>query len=72
MAARLEGLSTGSDVIISDTVFSDAEVRALISPENELQAAPFEMELKGFAQESFKLWRVERGTGKAEASVVSR
>jgi class 3 adenylate cyclase len=72
MAARLEGLSTGSDVIISDTVFSDAEVRALISPENELQAAPFEMELKGFTQESFKLWRVERGTGKAEASVVSR
>jgi class 3 adenylate cyclase len=69
MAARLEGLSTGSDVIISDAVFSDAEVRDLISPENELQATAFEMELKGFSQESFKLWRVERGPGEAAVSV---
>ncbi len=60
MAARLEGLSTGSDVIISAQVFDDAEVRDLIGPETDLQASPFEIELKGFVEERFQLWRVQR------------
>lgn len=61
MAARLESLSTGSDVIISRAVYEDPEVRELInSPENELQTAPFEIELRGFDQEKFELWRVQR------------
>src|SRR5215510_10655453 len=38
MAARLEGLSSGSDVIISRSVFEDAKARELIEPE-ELGAA---------------------------------
>ena len=60
MAARLEGLSTGNDVIISNAVYADPEVRELIGMQNNLQAAPFAMELKGFVQEQFQLWRVGR------------
>ena len=57
MAARLEGLSTGNDVIISHALYDDPEVRALINSE-ELTAKPFDVELKGFERERFELWRV--------------
>ena len=61
MAARLEGLSTGDDVIISRSVYDDPDVRELInSTENNFQATPFEMLLKGFDEERFELWRVGR------------
>lgn len=61
MAARLEALSTGNDVIISTAVYNDPEVRELLnSPEENLQAAPFVIELKGFDEEQFDLWRVVR------------
>jgi class 3 adenylate cyclase len=61
MAARLEGLSTGSDVIVSRAIFEDPEVQQLLgSNEAEFQAEPFEMSLKGFADESFQLLRVSR------------
>ncbi|HEV7796678.1 MAG TPA: adenylate/guanylate cyclase domain-containing protein [Pyrinomonadaceae bacterium] len=59
MAARLEGLSTGNDVIISRALYDDPEVREFISGEN-LQALPFEILLKGFQEEQFELWRVGR------------
>jgi class 3 adenylate cyclase len=59
MAARLEGLSTGNDVIISHALYDDPEVRAFLASEN-LQAVPFEMMLKGFKEERFELWRVSR------------
>ena len=63
MAARLEGLSTGSDVIISRSVYDDPDVRELInSPTENLQANPFEILLKGFEEERFELWRVGRKT----------
>jgi class 3 adenylate cyclase len=70
MAARLEGLSTGNDVVISAAVYNDPEVRKLLSsPEESLQAAPFVMELKGFDQEQFELWRVVRkGAGENAVS----
>jgi class 3 adenylate cyclase len=57
MAARLEGLSTGSDVIISGAVFDDAKVRQLIDSQG-LTAVEFDMALKGFEDERFELWRV--------------
>ena len=57
MAARLEGLSTGSDVIISGTVYDDAKVRKLIESQG-LSAVEFDMALKGFEDERFELWRV--------------
>jgi len=59
MAARLEGLSSGADVIISRSVYDDARVRELIES-NGYSADPFEMTLKGFENERFELWRVSR------------
>lgn len=59
MAARLEGQSTGGDVVISTAVYSDPEVRDLLSdPGNGFSATRFEMPLKGFDKERFELWRV--------------
>ncbi len=68
MAARLESLSTGNDVIISRALYDDPEVREFIAAE-DLRAIPFEMLLKGFQEERFELWRVGR---KAEAAADSR
>jgi class 3 adenylate cyclase len=63
MAARLEALSTGNDVIISRSIHDDPDVRELINaPASNLQAVPFEILLKGFDEERFKLWRVGRKT----------
>jgi class 3 adenylate cyclase len=59
MAARLEGLSSGSDVIISRSVYEDARVRALIESEG-FSATGFDMSLKGFEDERFELWRVAK------------
>lgn len=59
MAARLEGLSSGFDVIISRSVYEDARVRELIQSQ-ELSAVEFDMSLKGFENERFELWRVSR------------
>jgi class 3 adenylate cyclase len=59
MAARLESLSTGNDVIISRALYNDPEVREFLADEN-LQATPFEMLLKGFQDEQFELWRVSK------------
>ena len=57
MAARLEGLSSGCDVIISRSVYEDAKVRELIGAKG-LSAVECEMSLKGFDDERFELWRV--------------
>jgi class 3 adenylate cyclase len=53
-AARLVGLSTGGDVVVSETVYRDPEVAELAS---ELAVEPVEAELKGF-EERFDLWRL--------------
>ena len=69
MAARLEGLSTGHDVIISRSVYDDPDVQELInSTDTDLQAVPFEILLKGFDEERFELWRVGRMNANAAAS----
>jgi class 3 adenylate cyclase len=59
LAARLEGLSTGSDVIISRPVYEDAQVRELLAS-HHLSATEFDMTLKGFDEERFALWRVSQ------------
>ena len=66
MAARLESLSTGDDVIISRALYDDPEVRACIADE-DMQATPFEMLLKGFQEERFELWRISKAAGKSAA-----
>ena len=60
LAARLEGLSTGEDVIISRALYDDPEVRTLFDSE-DLTANVFEIELKGFEDERFELLRVRKG-----------
>lgn len=63
MAARLESLSTGADVVISRAVYDDLEVRELLEgTAGDYSATPFEVDLKGFDDERFELWRVCRGT----------
>jgi class 3 adenylate cyclase len=61
MAARLEGLSCGSDVIISPAVFDDPKVRELLES-RDYDATSFEASLKGFEEEQSILWRVTRAT----------
>jgi class 3 adenylate cyclase len=72
MAARLEGLSTGNDVILSSETYNEAEVRELIGPPTNLQATPFEIELKGFPEERFSLWRVQRRESAVGAEALLR
>ena len=59
LAARLEALSSGNDVIISRPVFEDAQVRELLESK-QLAATAFDMALKGFEDERFALWRVSK------------
>jgi class 3 adenylate cyclase len=62
LAARLEGQSTGGDVVISTAVYSDHEVRELLQEcPAGLSAKQFTIPLKGFDDEEFELWRVARG-----------
>jgi class 3 adenylate cyclase len=59
IAARLERLSSGTEVIISDAIRHDPEVAELLSkPDSQLALQPFEAQLKGFDEEQFHLWRV--------------
>jgi class 3 adenylate cyclase len=61
LAARLEGQSTGDDVVISNAIYSDPGVREFLSdPAHRLSATTFEIPLKGFDEEKFSLWRVTR------------
>jgi adenylate cyclase len=73
MAARLEGLSSGGDVVISSAVRADPEVAEMIDgPEAELTATPFEVMLKGFDEEQFELWRVAPAACVAEGERAVR
>jgi class 3 adenylate cyclase len=59
LAARLEAQSTGGDVVISRAVYSDPDVRELLSDSSlNLTMTRFEIPLKGFDEEQFELWRV--------------
>jgi adenylate cyclase len=67
MAARLESLSSGYDVIISRSVYDDAEVREWLESE-PLVAAPFDITLKGFEEQLFELWRVGKARPEKDTS----
>src|SRR5438105_1202948 len=61
LAARLEGQSTGEDIVISSDVYADPAVRSFLSETaNGVAIRRFEMALKGFDEEKFELWRVAR------------
>ncbi|HSE22652.1 MAG TPA: DUF5939 domain-containing protein, partial [Pyrinomonadaceae bacterium] len=71
MAARLEGLSSGLDVILSQTAFEDPKVQDLLLMEG-YSADRFEMSLKGFEDENVELWRVRRNSGTQASSGAVR
>ncbi len=67
IAARLEGQSSGADLIISDAVRSDHEVAAWLGDSaTGLTTVPLDVPLKGFDQERFRLWRVWRHKAETE------
>ena len=57
VAARLEGLSSGGDLIISDTVRNDPEVLELLQASN-LVTESFAATLKGLGTDQIRVWRV--------------
>jgi class 3 adenylate cyclase len=66
MAARLEGQSTGEDIVISSAIYDDPDVRVFLGePGNHVLARRFEIPLKGFDEEKFALWRVGRAKSTA-------
>ncbi len=56
LAARLEGFSTGNDIVVSAEVYFDPSVSALVR-EKSLETESFLTELKGFGSNLFELWR---------------
>jgi class 3 adenylate cyclase len=58
LAARLVGLSSGDDIVVSDAILGDPEVAALSLPAEAVQAL-----LKGFEDEAPALWRLPRPSG---------
>ena len=58
MAARLQGLSVGDDLVCSQAVYQDPEVVSLVATQGQqLTAHSFETNLKGFDDDCFTLWR---------------
>lgn len=59
LAARLEGLSSGGDVVVSEAVMGDPEVKRWLA-ECGAAGSPlaFEAALKGFDEGPVRLWRV--------------
>ena len=68
LAARLEGQSTGQDIVISSAVYDDPEVRSFLRQSgNGIVARRFEIPLKGFDEEQFELWRIARASAVPQA-----
>lgn len=66
LAARLEGFSSGQDIIISEAVRDDPEVRDLLEQSNSYTTEPFAAQLKGFTDQH-TLWRVALSETRVEA-----
>jgi class 3 adenylate cyclase len=70
VAARLEGLSSGDDVVISDAVRCDPEVVELLeAAETSLASERFAAALKGFDAGHFELWRVSLARSAVKSTV---
>jgi class 3 adenylate cyclase len=66
-AARFEGLSSGDDIVVSQAICADPEVAESLNATGEAVAEPFEVELKGFEDERFTLWRI-RGSPRPDGA----
>lgn len=58
LTARLCGLCSGADLILSASVREDAEVAAHLAASGAPLAVPERATLKGFGEEAFEVWRV--------------
>jgi class 3 adenylate cyclase len=65
IAARLEGFSSGRDVVISDAVRADPEVAELLS-DSACFVESFAATLKGYDDSAFELWRVGLAVSEVE------
>ncbi|MES1166807.1 MAG: DUF5939 domain-containing protein, partial [Pseudomonadota bacterium] len=64
LGARLCGLCTGSDVILSSSVRADPEVMAwLADPAHAIAVDEERTRIKGFGDETFNVWRLRLGPG---------
>ena len=64
VAARLEGLSTGRDVVVSAAVARDPEVAAWLAEAGPaVSVERFETALKGFDAGRFEVWRITPAAG---------
>ena len=64
LGARLCGLCTGLDLILSGTVHDDPEVTAwLADPAQAIAVAEERTRIKGFGDETFKVWRLRLNLG---------
>lgn len=61
LAARLEGLSCGTDVIVSQPIHDDPELTQLLNS-GSFYADAFDVDVKGFDDERFELWRITPGS----------
>ncbi len=68
-ASRLEGFSSGEDIVISNAVYTDPEVSDLLET-GGYPVEPFETQLKGF-DDHFALWRVAQARANS-SSVQTR
>jgi len=68
IAARLESLSTGDDIVLSSSVYLDPEVVEYLKQDATLGIQAFTATLKGFGGKDFELWRLTT----ANASVSTR
>lgn len=59
IAARVASLSSGTDILLSETVWKDHEVERFIGCQADLHAEKFETRLRGYDDE-FSLWRLEK------------
>jgi len=69
-AARLEGLSTGEDVIVTQSVLQDPDVAREIVGAGQYQIEEFASVLKGFDNDVFKLARVKNTALQAPVATV--
>jgi class 3 adenylate cyclase len=58
IASRLEGLSLGADVVVSENVYEDGEVSEYLLNEPGIEVEKIEESLKGFSGKRFRLKRV--------------
>lgn len=59
-AARLEGKSDGTQVVISENVYNDPAVQHMLKTDSRYTATPFTAQLKGLGETQFQLYAISQ------------